>query len=118
MLLKKLRRCENLFCPKQYVSDGSEPAGFWQRKKYANNKLFWLCDACSSAYNKKQFCDFCKQVYVEENDQLVDGKEWIGCDHERCKKWNHIDCEVLLNNNVALKEALEKEDDTFKYFCL
>jgi PHD - plant homeodomain finger protein len=72
------------------------------------------------AYNKKQFCDFCKQVYFEENDQLVDGKEWIGCDHERCKKWNHVDCEIILNNNLALKEALEKEkeDDTFKYFCL
>ena len=115
---KKLRRCENAICPKQYVSDGSEPSGFWQRKKYANNKLFWLCDICSLAYNKKQFCDFCKQVYFEENDQLVDGKEWIGCDNSKCKKWNHIECEVQFNNNQALNEALLNKDDTFQYFCL
>lgn len=54
---------------------------------------------------------------MEENDQLVDGKEWIGCDNQKCNKWNHVDCEILFNNNQPLKEALEAEDECFKYFC-
>ncbi len=68
---------------------------------------------CTSAYNKQQYCDYCKQVYFEENEQFLDGKVWIGCDNDRCKKWNHVDCEIHINNNEALKNIEEDQ----KYYC-
>lgn len=111
----KLRHCENTICPKQYVSNGNEPAGFWSRKKYPNNKTFWLCDECSAAYNKQQYCDYCKQVYFDYQEQYLDGKKWIGCDNQRCNKWNHIECEILLNNNLALRDLNDEED--IPYYC-
>jgi hypothetical protein len=96
------------------VSDGTEPAGFWSRKKYPNNVPFWLCSMCTQAYNKRQYCDYCKQVYFEENESILDGKEWIGCDNDKCKKWNHVECEILVNNNEALKNL----NEDVLYYCL
>jgi hypothetical protein len=52
-------------------------------------------------------------VYFEENEELLDGKDWIGCDNPKCNKWNHIECEVLVNNNEALKNI----GDDQLYFC-
>lgn len=52
-------------------------------------------------------------MYFEEDEQILDGKVWIGCDNTGCKKWNHIDCEILINNNEALREIHKDQ----KYYC-
>ena len=114
--VKKPRVCENLICPKQYVETGNEPKKFWTRRQLHGNKYSWLCDVCSFAYNIKQFCDYCKQIYSDESEYqgANDGKQWVQCDG--CNKWNHTDCEIERNNNLALKQALA-EDKEIPYFC-
>lgn len=68
LLAKKLRICENSICPKAYVETGSEPKNFWTRRQIHGNKYSWLCDVCSLAYKKKQYCDYCKQIYFDESE--------------------------------------------------
>ena len=99
---RKLRVCENSICPKQYVEIGNEPKNFWTRRQLHGNKYSWLCDVCSHAFKNKQFCDYCKQIYFDENEYLAnDGKDWVEC--ESCNKWNHIDCEVERSGNPELR---------------
>lgn len=69
---------------------------------------------CQDAYNKNQFCDFCKQIYYDGNSEVTDGKEWVVCD--QCEKWNHVDCVIHESTDPKIKEKLA--DDGYKYFCL
>lgn len=87
---KRLRACANVICG--FKSYGGE-ASFWSRRKFSKGKFFWLCKVCSEAYNKNQYCCFCKQIYFDTAESAVsDGKEWIQC--ECCFKWNHTECEI------------------------
>ena len=52
-----------------------------------------FCELCVKLFNNKQHCDYCCQVYQDnDKDAEMDGKKWIQCDD--CEKWNHTDCEV------------------------
>ena len=74
---KRLRACANMICG--YKSYGTE-ANFWSRRKFSKGKFFWLCKPCAEAYNKGQFCDYCKQIYYEGEGTITDGKQWIQCE--------------------------------------
>ena len=65
--------CENRFCP----TPRDQMSG-WSRKKI-NGVYIWLCHNCSKAYNSKQYCEYCKQIYTDTSDTnaIVDGLDWI-----------------------------------------
>jgi hypothetical protein len=88
--------------------------GNWSRRKLCKGKFFWLCKQCSLAYKNNQYCDFCKQIYLDTDDNAsMDGQEWIFC--ENCKKWEHTDCEIA-HGYENLAELVNQEG--FKYFCV
>lgn len=67
--------CANRFCG--YRGFGNNDNS-WSRRKFGKGKFMWLCKACSNAYKNNQFCDFCKQIYVETGDNAdIDGQEWV-----------------------------------------
>jgi len=77
-------RCENFFCR------------FWQpgvpislrKVKFNQSYQQYLCQSCHKAFKKMQYCQFCLQLYVDEQDD--DGKEWIQCANHTCKKWVNL----------------------------
>lgn len=106
---KQFRRCGNEIC--SFFCLANDPQ--WVKRKKANG-FFYLCQICADAYNKGQYCDFCKQVYYDGNSDITDGKNWLMCD--QCNKWNHIDCESEINKNHEIYDLADKDD--FRYFCL
>lgn len=75
---KKYKTCGNKSCK-------TETGGWalkFTRVKSENNGYIMLCTNCAKAHRKGQFCFYCKQIYLDNDD---DGKDWIQCDF--CKKW-------------------------------
>ena len=103
------RRCGNEICT--FVGVANDPQ--WAKRKKASG-FFYLCSTCADCYKKNQYCDFCKQVYYDGNSDVTDGKEWLQCDS--CYKWNHLDCEHIMNNNPEIYDLAK--DDEFKYYCV
>mmetsp|Transcript_38339 Transcript_38339/g.36707 ORF Transcript_38339/g.36707 Transcript_38339/m.36707 type:complete len:86 (+) Transcript_38339:320-577(+) len=70
---KRLKRCANKLCGREgYGNCG------WSRRKLCKGQFFWLCSSCSTAYKNNQYCDFCRQIYMESEEHAEsDGKEWI-----------------------------------------
>ncbi len=102
--------CGNKFCTKFQES----PAGEWSRRKIAGSYL-WLCGHCSKAYVKKQYCEYCKQIYTDTSDKgaVVDGLDWIQC--ESCKRWTHVHCEEEHGTKKDLDTLLL--DPLFVFHC-
>lgn len=48
--------------------------GIKKTKSKVNGRYFWLCQTCCKLYNDSQCCEFCEQIYAQEE---VDGLEWI-----------------------------------------
>ena len=47
------------------------------------------------------YCEFCYQVYADEDESAVengDGKVWIACEHGKCNRWNHEECELAYDD--------------------
>ncbi len=65
----------------------------WTRKKLDSDTV-WLCKLCSRAFSQRQYCEHCKQIYVDTSGTgaVVDGLEWIQC--EGCRRWTHVQCEA------------------------
>lgn len=103
--------CSNDFC----ADKNSKPSLIdgWSKKK-VEGKQMWLCKSCTSAYQKRQYCEYCKQIYTDTSDKgaVVDGLDWIQC--ETCKRWTHLLCER--NNGIANIDILSL-DPMFKYHC-
>lgn len=59
---RRLRRCANRYCGHESYGNSE---GQWSRRKFGKGKFFWLCQPCAAAYKNNQFCDFCKQIYVD-----------------------------------------------------
>ena len=87
---RRLKRCANKLCGREgYGNNGND----WSRRKLCQGQFFWLCSPCSAAYKNGQYCDFCRQIYMETGENAeTDGKEWVQC--ESCVKWVHTECEV------------------------
>ena len=102
--------CANKLCTER-CPKGSEKG--WARRKIGEN-MSWLCKNCTSAYGRKQYCDFCKQIYMDPamKESVLDGLEWIQCGP--CKRWTHVKCEA--REDCADIQAMLL-DPLFKYTC-
>ena len=65
----------------------------WTKRKFEEN-LIWLCQKSTGAYCQKQYCGYCKQIYIDKSqvNATLDGLEWIQCNS--CKSWRHVQCEA------------------------
>jgi len=108
-LAKNIPKCFNKCCvqlrPKEAKAHG------WKKRSIKGYKV-WLCGDCSLAYDRKQYCEFCSQVYLE-NALTLDGKVWAQCEEKECGRWGHVDC-------LEIKYGKSREEvmaDSFKYAC-
>ncbi|EAR99755.2 hypothetical protein TTHERM_00666310 (macronuclear) [Tetrahymena thermophila SB210] len=98
--------CSNNFCKKAPINLQKA------NSKSTEGKFYWFCQQCFECFNKGYHCDYCEQVY-ENNESCADVKEWVGC--ESCSKWNHVDCEAAFRNDAKIKKIYKSKD--FKYYC-
>ena len=112
-LTKQAPKCFNKWCiqlrPKEAMNCG------WKKRSIQGRKE-WLCSMCSQAYDAKQFCEFCFQIYLKNSfeNSALDGKEWAQCEGQAfCKRWAHVDC----ISKYYGKTREEVVADEFKYFC-
>lgn len=112
-LAKQAATCANQCCgkarPKLPESLG------WKRRTMKSGKR-WLCEACSRAFDAKQYCEFCTQIYLKSNLESsgLDGKEWAQCEGPyKCSRWTHVDC-IAKRHKMTRKQVVA---DTFKYWC-
>jgi hypothetical protein len=76
----------------------------------------WLCDSCVQAYDRNQFCEFCRQIYLDSVNEAaaLDGEEWAQCEaSEDCRRWVHVRCLAAKLNKT--REMIMAE--SFKYKC-
>jgi len=109
-LAKQAPKCANQCCGKRQPKKAQNHG--WKRRSMAGHKK-WLCEGCSRAYDNKQYCEYCAQIYLKSNLEYsgLDGKEWAQC--ENCYRWAHVDC-------LRKKYKMKREEviaDTFKYTC-
>lgn len=112
-LARQAPRCANRCCvkvlPKQPSSLG------WKKRSIMGEKR-WLCETCSSAFDSKQFCEFCSQIYLMSTLEYsgLDGKEWAQCEGpNNCSRWAHVECLSKKYNKTRDEVVAEN----FKYFC-
>jgi hypothetical protein len=107
-----LIRCGNKLCTRTHQKGVSEEG--WSRRKFGEG-YSWFCKDCSSAFVKRQYCDFCMQIYtdVAQEGAIVDGLDWIQC--EDCDRWTHVKCEAE-KGFEDIKEL--KNDPQFNYVCV
>ena len=100
--------CGNILCGKVRTDDLG-----WTKKKI-NGSFKYLCEVCTEAYSNKQFCYYCKQIYLDkaQNNAIVDGQDWIAC--EKCNRWNHLKCETESGCKDIQVLTLDKK---FRYYC-
>ena len=80
--------CKNKFCM-YHGLEGRKDICIRYVKHSGETRKISLCRACAKAYDRKQFCKYCKQIYSLKNKNLIlDGLLWIECDS--CKKWVYI----------------------------
>lgn len=99
-----VRSCGNKFCEERNIR------GKWLRRKI-NGMYTWLCEKCANSYSKKQYCEYCKQIYIKSNDLSTNG--WIQC--ATCKQWSHINCEKLHSTKKGIETLLL--DPLFVFNC-
>ena len=112
-LAKEAPKCENKYCAKIMPN---EPKNYGWSQRLMNARNSWLCETCTLAYDSRQFCEFCFQIYLENTAEFsaLDGKQWAQCEgNETCGRWAHVDC---LGNEYGktIEEVMEPD---FKYIC-
>lgn len=109
-LAKTAIKCGNKYCS-QVKEEGERMSS--SSKRETQRKKEWLCSVCTNAYDQKQFCEFCSQIYLENTNELsaLDGKEWAQC--EDCERWTHVDC-LGREYNKTRDEVVAA---SFKYIC-
>jgi hypothetical protein len=110
---KSAIKCANNYCDRIMQMWVKNPNC---NKRNIRGSKEWLCELCTIAYDRKQFCEFCCQVYLENTTECsdLDGKEWAQCEgNENCNRWSHVDC--LAKQCKKNREEVIAED--FKYIC-
>lgn len=110
---KKGTKCGNRYCVQ--VRQTKERIN-GNNKREIQGRKEWLCNVCLGAYDRKQFCEFCSQIYLENTGEAsaLDGKEWAQCEGlDECGRWTHVEC---LGKRYK-KTRDEVVADTFKYIC-
>lgn len=112
-LARGMPSCGNKYCGRLQPDD---PKGQgWDQRMFAIKKE-WLCETCILAYDHKQFCEFCFQIYLENTSEFsaLDGKGWAQCEGDVvCGRWAHVDCLA----EAYHKKVEEVVDENFKYVC-
>ncbi len=110
-LARDAPKCGNKYCVKFQPTNPKSHG--WAQRKLGDSKQ-WLCETCTLAYDRKQFCQFCYQIYLENTDNFttLDGQSWAACE-EDCSRWAHVKC---LAEKFDLTEA-EVASDKFHYVC-
>lgn len=106
-------KCANEYCDRIMQMWVKNPN---YNKRNIRGRKEWLCELCTMAYDRKQFCEFCFQIYLERTAEYsdLDGKEWAQCEgSESCNRWSHVEC---LAENFK-KDKGEIMSEGFKYIC-
>lgn len=92
--------CANPLCKQPFTQSSDNSA----RQNY--------CPTCQSAYDNKQYCEYCEAIYIQTKEEgaIVDGQRWAQCD--MCERWNHVGCAT---KNGVPKEIFDSEIS--KYYC-
>lgn len=112
-LARQVPKCANECCTKIQPKHANKLG--WKRRTMMGHKR-WLCEACSKAYDLKQYCEYCMQIYLKSNLEYsgLDGKEWAQCESSNsCSRWVHVDC-------LGEKYKIRREEvvaESFKYIC-
>eukprot|EP00743_Colponemidia_sp_Colp-15_P009109 GILK01009936.1.p1 GENE.GILK01009936.1~~GILK01009936.1.p1 ORF type:complete len:509 (-),score=23.65 GILK01009936.1:344-1831(-) len=81
--------CSNRLCLAT-STDGSAIKEGWQWRT-RNGSIVWFCVDCVVAFDAKNQCLYCSQLYREGPNLASDDMDWIQCD--KCTKWVHVECE-------------------------
>lgn len=97
----------DLICENEHCAEKIPPLSHFTRKLIKGH-TYLLCEDCSKAYDNKQYCDKCGQIYTDTaaKGAVVDGLDWVEC--ELCGRWNHVYCG---------KEKRRKMEEDEHYFC-
>lgn len=60
--------CMNMFC--EHTNTKIYPAQF-------SNQTLYFCWKCAGLYEEKMCCYFCAQIYSDDKQSNLDGKDWI-----------------------------------------
>ena len=104
-LAKTQVKCTNSCCVKMVIRNAD------LKKRRIVGQEMWLCNGCLIAFNKKQYCEFCGQIYNTDESANLYGKEWAQC--EDCGRWGHVECLCTKYNQP--REIIIAEN--FKYEC-
>ena len=96
--------CWNKLCAKTRTDQVK-----WSHKKIHGNYV-WLCDKCSDAYSKNNYCKYCKEIYGNLNKR---NSYWIQC--KSCKRWTHKNCEEKFGKQKNIKALLL--NSSFTFYC-
>ncbi|KAM3131698.1 hypothetical protein pb186bvf_016229 [Paramecium bursaria] len=72
-----------------------------------------FCQKCHDLYISHKCCYFCAQIYSDENNTNLDGKEWVECDIDNCGKWTHVECEKR-NGEQNIENLLKNSKYTYQ----
>lgn len=112
-LAKTAIKCANTYCCQVKVSTGKSRTN--NNRDILGHKK-WLCEVCMVAYDRRQFCEFCSQIYLENTGEMsaLDGKEWAQCEGlKECGRWAHVEC-LERKHNKTRDEVVAID---FKYNC-
>ena len=112
-LARGMPSCGNNYCGRLQTNEHRKEG--WEQRDF-DAKKEWLCMTCVKAYDHKQFCEFCFQIYLENTSEFsaLDGKGWAQCEgNTMCERWAHVDCLAEVYN----KKVEEVVDENFKYVC-
>jgi hypothetical protein len=106
-IIEAKEKCFNKWCPLK-----SKAGSVRDLKRVSiNGMVRTLCKKCVQAFENRQFCPFCYEIYLDGSTQN-DGRDWVLCERNGCSKWVHIDCE-----EESIKRGLKDNLAATQYFC-
>ncbi|KAM3131767.1 hypothetical protein pb186bvf_016163 [Paramecium bursaria] len=99
MIKETENKCSNYYC-----NNSSQKIA-----KFLDQDITF-CDGCFDLYQDRRCCYFCAQVYRDDEQNFLDGMQWIQCDIQKCGRWIHIECEET-------SIEIQIQNKNFKYRC-
>lgn len=92
------------------------------------NRPIWLCSSCSKKFRLKQYCEYCEQIYSQEE---LDTEKWMECESKNCSRWvihylyriiefvrkSKIPMSSICALNVAANSSANQVSATFLNLC-
>ena len=70
------------------------------RSRVEAAKYRFLCKSCYDNYVNNYFCQFCEQIYSNQDHDEEDMNKWVGCDN--CDRW--VTFSFILEPHLVLKK--------------